>query len=171
MTWWNIFYVGVGIYIGSYIKQTKDTLYRLYETFQGQDCSNTVLPKRLEYYIPKKIINTLEMGKFLFEYGWVQLEQYLRKSCVQKGRLFHVKFIIENRMYTLIIKPERGPQSEYIMQDENGVDRSEIVKSYLRGSESIYKGLTPRLLGFDKLVKYIENEKISVYDPTDLLKS
>lgn len=170
MTLWNIIYIGIGMYIGSCFKETKETLSRLYQTFQGQECKNTILPKRIEYYIPKKVINTLEMGKFLFEYGWIQMEQYLRKSCVQKGRLFHVKFIIENKMYALVIRPERGPEPQYIMRDEKGVDYSEIIKSYIRGSESIYKGLTPKLLGFNKLFKYLEDEKISVYDPTDLLK-
>jgi hypothetical protein len=146
-----------------------NTLSRLYQTFQGRECVNTVLPKKIEQYIPKKVINTIEMSKFIFEHVWIQLEQFLTRSCVKKDRFYHVRFVIDNKPYSLIIKPERGPESQYILTDEHGIDRSEIVKSYMRGIQSVSKKLTPRDLGYSTITKFIEDEKMCSYDSTDLL--
>jgi hypothetical protein len=165
MNWVNVLYLGIGAWIG----KSMNTLSRLYQTFQGQECVNTVLPKKIEQYIPKKVINTIEMSKFIFEHVWIQLEQFLTRSCVKKDRFYHVRFVIDNKPYSLIIKPERGPESHYILTDEHGIDRSEIVKSYMRGIQSVSKKLTPRDLGYSTITKFLENEKICSYDSTDLL--
>lgn len=169
MNWMNVLYLGIGTWIGSTIKNTTNTLSRLYQTFQGQECVNTVLPKKIEQYIPKKVVNTIEMGKFIIEHLWLQLEQFLTKSCVKKDRFYHVRFVIENKPYSLIIKPERGPESQYILTDEHGIDRSEIVKSYMRGIQSVSKKLTPRDLGYSTITKFLDNEKLCSYDSTDLI--
>jgi len=165
MNWVNVLYLGIGAWIG----KSMNTLSRLYQTFQGQECVNTVLPKKIEQYIPKKVINTIEMSKFIFEHVWIQLEQFLTRSCVKKDRFYHVRFVIDNKPYSLIIKPERGPESQYILTDEHGIDRSEIVKSYMRGIQSVSKKLTPRDLGYSTITKFIEDEKMCSYDSTDLL--
>jgi hypothetical protein len=167
MTWTNFLYLGLGAltyYGGSAIR----TLSKVYQTFQKQECKNTVLPKKLEQYVPKKIVNTIEMCKFLLEQGWIQLEQILRRSCVKKDKFYHVKFVIENKMYALLIKPERGPDSQYIIEDQYGVDQTEQIKPYIRGALSITKNITPKLLGYSSLIKYLpEREKLSSYDLDD----
>jgi hypothetical protein len=170
MTWkTNLLYLGLGA-LSCYVGSAIDTISKVYQTFQKHECKNTVLPKKLEQYVPKKIINTIEMTKFLFERGWIELEQLLRRSCVKKKNVYHVKFVIENKMYALIVKPERGPDSQYVIEDQYGINQTENIKPYIRGALSISKSITPKVLGYSSLIKYIpEREKISSYDLNDQL--
>lgn len=159
MVWTTFLYMGIGMALGVFLKPTFQSLQTVFHTFQTQSCVNTVLPKRLEAYIPRRIVNLIAMTKFLYEYLWVQAEQSLSKSCVKKGRVYHVKFVIENKMYALIIKPERGPGTRYLLIDENGIDQTRNVQAYLRGVCAVQRIITPESIGFTKLIKCIHHSK------------
>ena len=160
MTWLNIAYFGLGIWIGSTLKKTFQDLSKLYHTFQKQNCVNTLLPIQIEAFVPQKVINVIEMCKFLVEYKYTQLIQFVNQSCVKHGNKYHIKCVIENKLYILILKPERGPEDECYWLDEKGIDRTEYVKAYFRGRNSVINHLTPDHFGWKELSKYIEDRKL-----------
>jgi hypothetical protein len=160
-------YTGLGVWVGQYFNSTFETLKKVYHTFQQQQCTNTILPKGVEPYIPGKIINTLEMTKFILghiiEHVWIQAEQSLCRTCVKSvtksGTLYHLHCVIENKKYSVLLKPERGPASECTYQDENGTNCTERVKAYLRGATGVVQQITPDRLGYLKITKYLEGEE------------
>jgi hypothetical protein len=168
--WFQLVYTGIGVWLGTYLNPVLETMQKLYHTFQQQQCSNTILPEKLEPYVPGPVINTLEMGKFMVEQLWIHLEQILRKSCIKSGNVYHIHCIIENKRYSVILKPERGPEPEYIFEEENGYNCTERVNAYLRGAGAVVQKITPERLGYTKLFKHIEGNSLGRYDSKELLK-
>jgi hypothetical protein len=160
MTWLNIAYFGLGLWIGSTLKKTFHDLSRLYDTFQKQDCINTILPINIESYVSQKVINTLEMCKFLIEYKYTQFIQFMNQNCVKHGDRYHIKCVINNKLYIFILRPERGPEDNCYWLDEKGIDRTEHVKAYLRGINTIVNYLSPEHFDCKELSKYVEDHKI-----------
>ncbi|NBP59442.1 hypothetical protein EBU71_23370, partial [bacterium] len=98
--WSNWLYTGLGIWVGTYLQPAMDTLGRLHQTFQQQNCVNTVLPEMIEPYIPRQVINTLEMMKFIGQQLWIQVEQKLCQTCVKSPEgIYHIHCVIEQKRY------------------------------------------------------------------------
>jgi hypothetical protein len=159
MIWLNFVSFGIGMWIGSSLND----LRRLYHTFQKQNCVNTILPLKLEPYIPQKVINIIEMCKFLVEYKLTQLSQYTNQTCIRKGNRYHLRCVIDHKLYNIVLKPKRGPEIDYVWLDEKNIDRSEYVKSYIRGAESVFKDIYPNTFGYKKLCKNIGDQTLCTF--------
>ncbi len=170
MSWYSAFlWTGLGMGLGIIFKPTFQTLCTLFQTFQRQHCVNTVFPQSIEPYIPKRILNTIEMGKFIYEYVWIKFEQKLCHTCVEYKGLFHVRCIIQNKMYTIILKPEKGPGSQCTFKNEEGLDCTLNVLSYLRGARAIVQVVDPGKLGYSGLVQSLNDKVISRFHRTEPL--
>jgi hypothetical protein len=159
MSWLNFISFGVGWWLGSNFKN----LSKLYYTFQKQNCVNTILPLKIESYVPQKVINTIEMCKFIVEYNIIQLSQYLNQTCIKKGNRYFIRCVIEHKLYTIVLNPKRGPEPDYIWLDEKNIDRSEQVQSYIRANEAIVKDISPDTFGCEKLCKRIEGNILCTF--------
>jgi hypothetical protein len=172
MSWYSpSIWIGIGVGLGIILKPTVQTLCTLFKTFQGQTCVNTVFPQALEPYIPKRVLNTVEMCKFIYEYLWVKIEQRLCHTCVERGGLFHVKCVIQNKMYTIVLKPERGPGIQCTYETECKLDCTQTILSYIRGVRAVVHVLTPYKLGYTRIIQYLDGKKLSTYEPTEPLIS
>ncbi len=79
-----------------------------------------------------------ETGKCLANLAWVWVEQKLNRTCIQHGKLYHLSFCIEGKMYRLCIRPKRGPE-DFSATHNFVASPPDLysLESHLRGYQSI----------------------------------
>lgn len=97
-------------------------------------------------------------------------EQALRKNCIKiDSNRYQLSFFIENKLYKLIIKPIRGPLPSVQVVDNNEIDITATVLSFVNGYKSVQRP-TPIKMGYNVLTIY-ENDgdsMLSLHDEEDL---
>lgn len=156
----SLLYLGIGMCAGIYLKDTLMDIWKVHNVFCEQHRVNTVVSKKIERYLPLSIIHLLETGKFLATIAWVRIEQVLTQTCVKQDRHYRVQFVIDHKLYRLIIKPERGPGNGLCFQDSTGKICSKDIHSYLRGNQSVVQKITPKLLGYDRLDLSLDGQRL-----------
>lgn len=76
---------------------------------------------------------------------YVQLCQYLNASLQQVDKnTYEVRYVINGVMYTMVVKPKRGPKCIIEAVDENDNDMTETLISYMGPAENFHGNhLTP----------------------------
>lgn len=105
------------------------------------------------------------------EMVWIYFEQHLRQTCVKHQNVYHVQFVIGNRLYKIIVKPPRGPRASNLECFNNiGQSKTDELTPFIRGLQS-QVNLTPKLLGENQLTfvdsfgqtqTFLENEPIQL---------
>ena len=108
---------------------------------------------------PNVISNWMETFKFFYEQIVLTIEQKIRKSCIKIDNNYHISFIIENKVYKLIIKPIRGPDNIIRITNENEEDITNRLIPYIHGIKS-FKYITPKLFSYKGINIYLDNEMI-----------
>lgn len=81
---------------------------------------------------------------------WLSVWQYFNNSVIKmSGGKYEVTYIINGKIYKMIVKPKRGPRRVLMVFDENHFDISDIVFPYLGPGEDFHgRSFTPKF--FDK---------------------
>lgn len=159
----GLLYLSIGLITGMYFKENLinvlTDIRKVHKVFCEQHRTNTVVPKYIERYVPTSLIHSLETGKFVATVLWIRIEQALTQTCVKYDRYYKIQFVIDHKLYRLIIKPERGPGSELSFLSDDK-DCTVDIQSYLRGNQSVVQKLTPKHLGYDSLNVLFNNERL-----------
>lgn len=106
-----------------------------------------------------KINNWLETFKFFYEQVLLTIEQKIRKSCVKVNNYYHVSFMIEHKIYKLILKPIRGPDTIIRIENTNKEDITNHLIPYINGMKS-FQYVTPKILDQKNISIYLNNEYV-----------
>lgn len=67
---------------------------------------------------------------------WMNFLQWANNSIHQKDkRTIEVSYVIKGKLYTMVIKPKRGPSSVLLVTDQTDSDVSDLVVPYLGPQE------------------------------------
>ena len=98
---------------------------------------------------------------------YLEFLQYMNNSVVKINKnTYEVSYIINNKLYKMIVRPERGPKSVTNIFDENDDDITHEIEPYL-GPNNDFHGhkFTPKFFCKKRIIIYKSgNEKIIFED-------
>jgi hypothetical protein len=94
---------------------------------------------------------------------YINMCQYCNKTVVKIDKYtYEITYILCGHMYTIRIKPPRGPKYVMMVIDENGQDVSDMVMPYI-GPESNFHGNTFNSISFNR-----DSLRFELFDGTSL---
>lgn len=88
------------------------------------------------------------VGRILIRYMYFRLIQRVYPTMAIAGG-YRVRYLLNDRVYTIVIKKKRGPPRVMYAMDDQGKDVTETVLGYLGPNEDFHGGapLCPRDMG------------------------
>jgi len=118
---------------------------KIHDLFEGSTKGSSKDSSLMSWY------NT---ARFYGDQFLVIIGQEINKNCIKLDHnRYQVTFFIENKFYRFIIKPTRGPTPLVLIKDENEVDVTSDVLSFINGYKGIQK-LTPKTIGYKAINIY-----------------
>jgi hypothetical protein len=65
---------------------------------------------------------------------WINFIQYLNRSVVQQGpqrSQYHISYVIQGKLYTMVVKLKKGPQNILLISDEKKEDVTDLILPFL----------------------------------------
>jgi hypothetical protein len=147
------------MYLGYTFRDDIQGIFEVHELFErDKNLHNTVLPRSLDAYaqayLPEGWLSWLETGKFVGEMVVLYVDQWLRRTCQPyRDGLYRIRFVIDEKLYALLVRPVRGPDEFMVVDEETDTDLSEQWQPFLRGQRSVVTKLTPQLIGTARVVR------------------
>jgi hypothetical protein len=164
----KVFSVGFGICSGYLLGRYFNNIKTLYNYFKASPETEHKPVVERHVHASWKVC---QVGLEIFR---VKIEQFFQKSCVKKGGVYHVSFVIQNKLYKIVIKPPQGPYAVQNIDLYNHLieQKNAELDPYIRGLQARIE-LTPKLLGekmlslvypSGKIKEFKENEPIQLTD-------
>lgn len=109
----------------------------------------------------------------IFKANWISFLQYINKSIIKKKgkNLYELTYVINGKMYKIIINRKRGPSNVLLITDNNDNDMTREIGRYLGPGESFHRyEITPDYFGKDLLVFEMADGRNVSFDRFDVIK-
>lgn len=147
--------ISLGVYIGYRFHEDIQGIFEVHEVFdKDKSLRNTVLPPSLATYLPAAWLSWLETAKFVGEMLVLYADQWFRRTCQPyRDGLYQIRFIIDEKLYALLVRPVRGPDKYMVLDEDQAQDVSELWQPFLRGQQGVITKLTPKMIGDAKILR------------------
>jgi hypothetical protein len=101
----------------------------------------------------KKCMIILVSIKMIIKILYLNLIQYLNNSVKKIGKnMYEVSYVVNGKMYKMIVSPNRGPAQILQVTDQNNNDITDKILSYLGPRDDWHNTkFTPNFWGYDSL--------------------
>ena len=110
---------------------------------------NSVVPYINKAKSLKTLVSTQYTGKFnilwvsltiIFKALYIMLIQYLNNTVIKIDKnKFQITYVIDGKLYKLVVKTKRGPRSVLIVYNENQQDMTDIILPFLGPQEDLHR--------------------------------
>ena len=102
---------------------------------------------------------------------WLSFVQWMNNSVKKLGvNTYEVSYVVNGRLYKMLVKPIRGPSPVLLAVDENQNDITSQIVSYLGPRHEFHRTiLTPNVLGYTKITMELSNGETVVFEKKNVL--
>ena len=149
--------VSLGIYIGYTFREDIQSIFDVHEVFeQEKSLRNTVLPDYVSQLLPDGWLSWLETAKFVGDVAVLYVDQWLRRTCQPyRDGLYQIRFMIDEKLYALLVRPTRGPDEYAVFDEDTNQDVSDVWHPFLRGQRAVVTPLIPKLVGNARVIRLV----------------
>lgn len=118
-----------------------------------------------------RIMITLISISMILKKFYLEFLQYINNSVVKINKnTYEVSYIINNKLYKMIVKPERGPKSITNILDENEDDITHEIEPYL-GPNNDFHGhkFTPKFFCKKNIIIYKHGDEKIIFEDDEMI--
>lgn len=115
----------------------------------------------------------LQMIIVVFKKLKINFFQYLNQNVILGKDEFTVQYMFNDKIYKMVVKPQRGRKHTYTVTDEDGNDMTNEISVYA-GLSNNFHGMkyTPKFFGKKRLIFNIgANKTEKIYEENDILQT
>jgi len=108
--------------------------------------------------------------KLIAKASYISLIQYMNNSVrpIERGKSYELTYVINGKMYKLIVTPTRGPAPIMQISNDNGEDVTDIVLPYMGPQyDWHYREFAPRFFGYKSLTFELADGSERTYEDSD----
>jgi hypothetical protein len=108
--------------------------------------------------------------KLIAKASYISFIQYMNNSVrpIEGGKSHELKYVINGKMYKLIVTPTRGPAPIMQISNDNGEDVTDIVLPYMGPQyDWHYREFAPRFFGYKSLTFELADGSERTYEDSD----
>lgn len=140
---------------------------------------NVVMKKFKKFRKLNSLVATSETENFKIIYvslkliakaSYISFIQYMNNSVtpIQGGKSYEITYVINGKMYKLIVTPTRGPAPIMQISNDNGQDVTDIVLPYMGPQyDWHYREFAPKFFGYKSLTFELANGSERTYEDSD----
>ena len=140
---------------------------------------NVVMKKFKKFKKLNSLVATSETENFKIIYvslkliakaSYISFIQYMNNSVtpIQGGKSYEITYVINGKMYKLIVTPTRGPAPIMQISNDNGEDVTDIVLPYMGPQyDWHYREFAPKFFGYKSLTFELADGSEQTYEDSD----